>query len=231
MRLLIVSDIHANSVSLQHLKERADRVVFLGDAVDYGPRPAECVAWVRDRADFAVRGNHDHAVACDADPQCSPAYREMAEATRALHKHMLVPEDKAFLQDLPLELYFEFGGARFYAVHASPGDPLYRYLPADIPDEQLALEVARIEADTILMGHTHLPSVRRIGTKLIVNPGSIGQPKDGDPRAAYAVWEDGRVLLQRYSYPVEKTVRQLQTQSLPAAVIGDLSRVLRTGRL
>jgi putative phosphoesterase len=229
MRLLIVSDIHANRASLERLRERAEGVVFLGDAVDYGPCPAECVSWVRSRADFAVRGNHDHAVANHADSRCSPAYREMAEATWELHWRILGPEDKAFLQKLPVEAYFEFGGAHFYAVHAAPSDPLFKYLPRDLSDAELAEEIAHIEADVILMGHTHLPFVRRVDGKLVVNPGSLGQPKDGDPRAAYAMWEDGDVTLHRFTYPVEETIQQLRSQSLPRPIVDSLARILRTG--
>lgn len=229
MRLLIVSDIHANKTPLEYLCERADRVVFLGDAVDYGPCPVECVAWVREHAHIAVRGNHDHAVANNEDSRCSPAYREMAEATCTLHRRLLGPAEAAFLQHLPTEARFELGGASFYAVHAAPSDPLFKYLPHDMADEELAEEIAHIEADVILMGHTHRPFVRRVGGKWIVNPGSLGQPKDGDPRAAYAVWGDGEVTLCRCAYPVEETIRQLRSQPLPLGIIESLARVLRTG--
>jgi putative phosphoesterase len=230
MRLLIVSDIHANIAALERIPmEGTDKIIFLGDAVDYGPRPAECVAWVHDYAAIAVRGNHDNAVGNNADPRCSPAYREMALATWELHRRLLGPEDKAFLQQLPLEAYFEFGGAQFYAVHAAPSDPLFQYLPPDITDADLAAELTHVEADVVLMGHTHTPFARRAGGKMVMNPGSVGQPKGGDPRAAYAVWEDGEVFLRRVAYPVEETVRQLEEQPLPVEVLRDLVHVLRTG--
>jgi putative phosphoesterase len=229
MRLLIVSDIHANIAALESIVERADAVAFLGDAVDYGPRPAECISWLREHAQWAVRGNHDNAVGNNADPRCAPAYREMALTTWELHRRLLGPEDKAFLQELPLEAYFEFGGAQFYAVHAAPSDPLFRYLPPDLSDADLAAELAHVEADVVLLGHTHAPFVRRVGGKLVANPGSVGQPKGGDPRAAYAVWEDGEVSLRRSAYPVEETIRQLEAQPLPEEVLRDLAYVLRTG--
>jgi putative phosphoesterase len=229
MRLLIVSDIHANKAALDRIDEPVDGIVFLGDAVDYGPCPTECVSWVREFVQVAVQGNHDFAVANDEDPRCSTAYREMADATWDLHRHIMEPEDKAFLQKLRVEAYFEFGGALFYAVHAAPADPLFKYLPRDISNEELAEEIAHVEADVILLGHTHIQCVRRVGPQLVVNPGSVGLPKDGDPRAAYAIWDDGAILLRRVPYPVEKTVRQLQAQPLPRHVVENLARVLRSG--
>ncbi len=234
MRFLIVSDIHGNIAALRAVVTDAgdvDAVIFLGDAVDYGPCPVECVSWVRERAVVAVRGNHDNAVAHGEDSRCSPAYRQMAEATCVLHRRLLGPEDKTFLGRLPIETYFENDGTRFYAVHAAPTDPMFKYLPEDISDEELAQEVAPVEAEVILLGHTHLPFVRRVGGKRVINPGSVGQPKGGDPRASYALWEDGEAVLRRAAYPVEETVKTLQAQPLPEMVIEDLMRVLGTGRL
>jgi putative phosphoesterase len=230
MRILIVSDIHANKTPLEHLSERVDKTVFLGDAVDYGPCPSQCVAWVRDRADFAVRGNHDNAVANNRDPRCTPAFREMAEVTCVRHRMMLEPEDKSFLQSLPVECYFRLGGADFYAVHAAPSDPLFKYLPRDVSDEDLAAEVGHVETDVILLGHTHFQFIRPLGRKLVLNPGSLGQPKDGDRRGAYAIWEDGDVSLHRCDYPVEQTIRQLEEMRLPEHVFRGLSIVLWTGK-
>lgn len=229
MRLLIVSDIHANKAALDRIDEPVDGIVFLGDVVDYGPCPTECVSWVREYVPVAVQGNHDFAVANDEDSRCSPAYREMADATWDLHRHIMEPEDKTFLQKLPVEAYFEFGGAVFYAVHAAPTDPLFKYLPRDISDAELAEEIAHVEADVILLGHTHIQFVRRIGGQRIVNPGSVGLPKDGDSRAAYAIWDDGAILLCRVPYPIEETIRQLQAQPLPRRIVEGLACVLRTG--
>ena len=229
MRLLIISDIHANLAALRCVEE-IETVAFLGDAVDYGPCPAECVAWLQKRPMVAVRGNHDNAVGLGEDPRCSPAFQVMAAATCALHRQILPQEQKNFLAALPICTTFDFGGTRFYAVHAAPRDPLFGYLPRDISDDQLADQVRDIDAEVILMGHTHWPMVRKAAGKLIVNPGSVGQPKHGDPRAAYAVWDDGQVTLRRAEYPVEDTVRELQRQPLPANVIADLAAALRSGQ-
>jgi putative phosphoesterase len=142
---------------------------------------------------------------------------------------MLEPEEKAYLQALPTEAYAQLGGAEFYLVHATPSDPQFKYMPGDPTDEDLARELVHIEADVVLMGHTHRPYVRRLDGMLVVNPGSVGQPKDGDPRASYAVWEDGEVRICRSAYPVEETIGQLEVLPLPKHVCARLSQVLRTG--
>lgn len=229
MRLLIVSDVHANIAALESITEAVDGVAFLGDAVDYGPCPAECISWLREHAGFAVRGNHDNAVGFDEDPRCAPMFRDVAEATRQLHMRLLAEEDKRYLRELPTAAAFEFGGARFHAVHAAPTDPLFRYMPPDASDRDWLAETSGVTADMLLVGHTHHPFARRVGATLVANPGSVGQPKHGDPRAAYAVWEDGEVTLCRVEYPVEEAVRRLRTQPLPWEVLGELVTALRTG--
>lgn len=229
MRLLILSDIHANIAALESIREEADAVVFLGDCVGYGPCPAECIAWMRRHAIHAVCGNHDHAVGFDADPRCSAAFRDMALATDGLHRQMLSEGDRDYLRSLPLRWEFDFGGARFYAVHATPANPLHSYLPSAGKDSAWRQQTANLGADFLLVGHTHEPIVREIGGVTLINPGSVGQPKHGDPRAACAIWEDGEVRLRRTPYPVERTVRQLEALSLPPAITQRLAAILRTG--
>ncbi|MGC8669100.1 MAG: metallophosphoesterase family protein [Chthonomonadales bacterium] len=231
MRLLIVSDIHANWAALGAIPADADAVVFLGDAVSYGPLPAECVAWIRRNATVAVRGNHDHAIAFGEDPRCSPAFRNMATATLAWHTTLLTDEDKAYLGSLPLTASFEFAGATFFAVHGSPRDPLYRYVHGDPLEAVLLQELEGISADVVLMGHTHLPYARRLSRGLVLNPGSVGQPKHGRPTACYATWDDGAVELHQIEYSVEAAVRRLEAAPLPAKEMQELIGVLRTGRI
>jgi protein phosphatase len=86
-----------------------------------------------------------------------------------------------------------------------------------------------VSADVVLVGHTHAPFIRRIGESLVVNPGSLGQPKTGKPDACYAVWEDGSFALKSFPYAIEPTVGKLQALSFPQDVEKDLITVLRTG--
>jgi len=234
MRLLIVSDIHSNFAALQAVAENAgevDAVAFAGDAVDYGPRPAECIAWLRRHAKWAVRGNHDEALANDTDCRCSEAYRELFVATRAMNQERVSPADRSYLAALPLTTFFNFGGKRFGMIHAAPDDPMYRYLPPGLSNSELRVEMENFPtmADVIILGHTHLPFVRRLNDSQVVNPGSVGQPKHGDPRAAYAIWEDGVITLHRVAYPVEQTMQELQATGLNVKVLVGLSYILCTG--
>ena len=228
MKILVVSDIHGNFEALRRIPETFDRVLFLGDAVDYGPDPKRCVSWLRERRAVAVRGNHDQAVASGVSCRCNPSMREASEATRGFTREALDPEDLDFLLLRPLHQTISLDGVGFHLVHATPSDPLYTYLPRS-QTVRWAAEAEQVTADVLLVGHTHLPMILRLGHKLILNPGSVGQPRDGDPRAAYAVIEDGEPRLERVSYDVSKTVEELEHQNLPGAVFADLANLLRTG--
>ncbi len=223
MRVLVVSDLHGNWEALRAVAaaERTDRVICLGDIVDYGPRPVETVRWVRDHADVAVRGNHDTAVALGVSCRSAPAFRRLSEESRRLTVPMLPEEDRELLAGLPLRASLEIDGVRLALLHAAPADPLYQYLPAsDVEGWRTA--VAGIDADLVLVGHTHLPVILELGGKKMVNPGSVGLPRDGDPRACYALIEDGRPVLKRIAYDLERTIADLRAWGLP----DDVSRKL-----
>lgn len=233
MRILVISDLHANWPALEAVlgAEPFDRVVVVGDLVSYGPHPLEVVEWVREHATATVQGNHDDALANGSDCRCAPASKPLAEATRAVHRTLLQPEDTRFLGSLPQTASLRAGGQTVFAVHASPRDHLYRYtLTPQAPEKDIRREIAGLRADYILLGHTHLPMIRRLGKRTVVNPGSVGQPRDGDPRASYAVIEDSDVVLKRVTYDVERTVRDLRTLVIPADITDALASILRVGR-
>jgi protein phosphatase len=231
MRILIISDVHANIEALQALEERYDQLLCLGDLVDYGPSPREALQWLRERASFIVRGNHDTAVGYRVDCQCVPPYRELSLATRAYTWQLLGEEDLAYLRNLPVNRTLELGGARWYLCHAAPSNNLYRYLPQDSPEPVWQEEAARVEADVILIGHTHQQFVRAVGRQTFVNPGSLGQPKGVGPVACYAIWEDGRVELKRIPYPYRETMAKLDRSPLAPDIQRKLKRVLEGGAL
>ena len=230
MKILVVSDVHANWEALRRIPEDCDAVLFIGDLVDYGPQPKECLAWMRAHATAVVSGNHDFAVANRLSARCAPRFQPLADATADLMWRLLDEDEIAYQRGFPITADLTLGGVRFHLVHATPSDPLYTYLPP--PEEaRWAAEVERLDADVLLVGHTHLPMILRVGTKLVVNPGSVGQPRERDPRAAYAIIEDGVPRLCRTEYDIEASVRLLAKRGLALDVAGSLAQVLLTGTL
>jgi len=229
MRLLIVSDLHANAVALERVSQDADAVVVLGDLVDYGPDPEAAIKWVREHATYAVRGNHDDAVASNGHTFARGSLAGVAEETASWTRSRLSQADLDYLGSLPLTTSFSFGGASFLAVHATPADPLHPYILPDA-SEHWSTELSLADAEWLLVGHTHLPFAAQFGSKTVVNPGSVGQPRDGLPLASYAVWEDGDVSLVRRQYDIAAVVQQLDTTDLSADARRRLATVLRTGR-
>ena len=173
----------------------------------HGPEPREALEAVRATASIVVQGNHDHAVGHCDDSRWSARFREVAEATRRFTSSQLSGSQKAYLRTLSVKVQVEREGVRFYLTHATPSDHHYGRIAADSDDWVAELE--RLDADVLLVGHSHVPFIRRIGGKVIVNPGSVGQPRSGDARASYAVWDDGEFILRKAHYPVETTVAKL----------------------
>jgi predicted phosphodiesterase len=238
MRALVISDLHGNIDALLALERaldisrgRFDRVLVLGDLVDYGPAPEEVVSWVRVHADQAVRGNHDHAMVTREDCRSSPAYKRLSVATREYFRPRLTQEALAYLASLPLAAAIDWGGRTLTMVHATPRDPLFEYLSGDATEERWRQALGPVveDSDLVLVGHTHLPFVRQVGRVTIVNPGSLGQPKDGDPRACYAVVDDGEIELGRVPYDVDAAVARLMGLGLSQPEKAQLARVLRSG--
>lgn len=227
MKIAIISDLHGNYEALRSLPESYDELWVLGDLVNYGPEPGAVVDFVKAHSTVVVRGNHDHSIGYDVDPRCTARYQKMAELTRKYTASALKREQKEFLRQLPLNLELKRQDTRFYLCHARPSDPLYGYCPED--SEEWVKELDHIRADALLVGHTHTPFVRRIGDRLVVNPGSLGQPKTGKPDACYAVWQNGAFQLKSFPYPVDETVRRLKDLALPEDVEKDLITVLQTG--
>ncbi len=227
MRYLILSDIHANPYALRAVLNETpqyDEVIVLGDLVDYGPRPGEVIDEVRSLGAEVVRGNHDEAVAKGIDCGCGPATHHLSVLTRERISYgTLSKADIAWLDTLPYELRLEWGTA----VHAAPSNKLYTYVYPWMSNEEICRELvtglkrlALRECEGVeglyLLGHTHHQFIRRLpGGSLVINPGSVGQPRDWDPRAAYAIVEvDGGevvgVELRRVRYDVDAVLRDLR---------------------
>lgn len=227
MKILVLSDIHANSFALKAIQESFDACLFLGDLVEYGVDPIPCIDWVRRHATCSIRGNHDHSLAQRVPPPDGIGFRKLAGATRRLHWDILRPSHLKYLSQLPVTQNLMLDGLRFHLVHATPRDPMDEYLAADAEAWRKRLE--NIDADFVCVGHTHLAFHLDLGHCQLLNPGSVGQPRDGDPRAAYAVIENGKVELRRVEYDIEGMIRQLENSGLEGDLVEMASTVIRTG--
>jgi putative phosphoesterase len=229
MRVLLLADIHANWPALQAIQEPFDVCLVLGDLVDYGLEPAPCIDWVRQRGTFVIRGNHDHGVAQQVRVNGKNGYKYLTGVTRILTQEKITTTDRRYLGSLPISKRLTLDNTKFLMVHATPRDPLDEFAIADV--DFWSRRLHDVDAQVVCVGHTHHPYVLEVGDKLIVNPGSVGQPRDGDPRAAYAVIENQRVELKRIEYPVEDTVRTVLESNLPEPAKALLAEVFRTGAL
>jgi predicted phosphodiesterase len=226
-KIFIISDIHGNLEALRALPPGYDELWVLGDLVNYGPQPAEVIDFVREKASLVVRGNHDDALGFDRDPRCSRMFRRSAEEAQRYTASVLSKEQKKYLAELPLFLKTQRANWSFYLCHAIPSDPLYAYCSAS--SMTWPKECDEAGTDFLCVGHTHVQFFRQEGNRVVVNPGSIGQSKSGSPRATYAVWDNGSVVLHSYAYPVERTVELLKNMPVSREVQDFLIGLLETG--
>jgi putative phosphoesterase len=229
MRILLVSDIHANQHALSAIREEFDVCLFLGDLVDYCVEPGPCIDWARRHVHRGVRGNHDHGAAQRVLIQGVNGFRYLSGVTRRVTIDRLGEVDRRYLAALPTTAHLTLNDKRFFLVHGTPRDPLDEFAPADVEYWKRRLEF--IDADYVCVGHTHTQFVLQVGKTVVINPGSVGLPRDGDPRAAYAIITANGPELKRVEYPVEKTVAQVEAADLPDQAKAQLAEILRTGRL
>jgi putative phosphoesterase len=223
----VITDIHGNLPALEAALARIDDlgiepVYCGGDLVGYGPHPNEVCALIEDREIPTIFGNYDYAIARDLE-DCGCAYPTQHErdlGQRSVDWTLAHTDQRAkeFMRELPFELRFAVGQTAVHLVHGSPRK-VNEYLFEDKPDSLYERLAAAEEADTLVFGHTHKPWVREYGGVLFVNCGSVGKPKDGDPRAAFAALRaDGgplQVAIERVEYDAEAVARQVAAAGLP----------------
>lgn len=235
MKILIISDIHANHAALEAVTEDAggevDHVWCLGDIVNYGPQPGECLDVVKKVSDRIIRGNHDNAVGLGVDCGCSVKYQALADACKEFTKAVLGKEDRELLATFPLVDKFTINGHRFLLSHGSPNGDMYKYIKPSVSDSALLEELEGVDADFVFLGHTHEPMIRKLDRTTVINPGSVGQPRDGSPLASYALWKDGHVEIKRVEYDLDKTLTALTGTGLKDTDVDTLSKILREGGL
>jgi predicted phosphodiesterase len=211
------------------LPETYDELWVLGDLVNYGPEPAAVVDFVKAKSTVTVRGNHDHSIGYDVDPRvCTPRYQKMAETTRQYTASVL---NKRAKRNSCGSCHFtwNFEGRTSAFIFAMRSHPtLYTAIVLRIPTTGFAKWIASSRC-VACRAYAHSVHTTDWGSSMVVNPGSLGQPKTGKPDACYAVWEDGAFELKSFPYAVDETVGKLQALSFPQDVEKDLITVLRTG--
>jgi diadenosine tetraphosphatase ApaH/serine/threonine PP2A family protein phosphatase len=232
----VISDVHANGVALDAVLRSiddyaVDEVWCLGDTVGYGPRPNETTTVVRERADVALVGNHD-LVALGAPGVSAAEFNPDAAAAARWTQEELTADSRAFL--LSLAPTARRPGVSLF--HASATDPVWDYV-LTIEDARRTLDLT--DDPVVLVGHTHVPvaitgdgaaasgahapgghTVDLASGRWLLNPGSVGQPRDADPRAAYLLLDlgAGRAEFRRVEYPIDDTQAQMREAGLPAAL-------------
>jgi predicted phosphodiesterase len=239
MRVAVISDIHANYHALEAVLkdvdgDDVDAVWCLGDTVGYGPRPNECCDEVRSRSDHCLVGNHDLVALGELD---LGDFNDEAAAAARWTAEVLVPEARDFLQQLEPSGHVQ--GVDLF--HASARDPVWEYV---LTEEAARATLELSTATIVLVGHSHVAlaiaqesgevvgGLAPGGTEValegrwLLNPGSVGQPRDGDPRAAWLLLDLGRrfAAFRRVAYSVEQTQSEMRDRGLPELLASRLAR-------
>ncbi len=233
MLLSVISDIHGNLEALERALEiskelKCDRIMCLGDIVGYGPDPEACVKRVREVSDDVLMGNHDQAV---VQPDRIDQFNEMARSAVFWTQRQLSAESMKYLRNLPytstwMDLLF---------VHASPKNPeewKYLFTPDDAAEQLDAMM-----SNVCFVGHTHVPQffttdpaargfTLKTEHKYIINVGSVGQPRDGDARLSFGLFDTDRRIYQpvRAQYDAKQTARKIRATDLPSFLADRLLR-------
>ncbi len=231
MKYAVLADIHGNREALEAVLEAvqgrgAERYLCLGDLVGYGPDPEWCIQTLQELGAATVRGNHDAAV---TDPRQLKKLNDNARAAILWTAPRLPPGDLEYLRGLPL-VGEEAGAVLFHGTLTDPASWKYVFTPEDARPS-----LGRLEGDLGFFGHSHRPGFFRLrggevifspggkirpapGERVLVNPGSVGQPRDRDRRASFAVYdrETGSIEIVRVEYPVKRTQKKIRAAGLPA---------------
>jgi putative phosphoesterase len=227
MKIALFSDIHGNAIALEAvLKDISSRnidIIFcLGDLVGYGAYPNEVIELIRNNHVPTIMGNYDDGVGYNRS-ECGCAYKdeksiELGHRSLAWMKEHVTPENKAYLRGLLHRLEFTMFDKKVLLVHGSPRK-INEYLFEDRPDESILRLINGENIDILICGHTHLPYMKDLGGKYLINTGSVGKPKDGDTRAGYVILTltENTVEIEniRIAYDVEMMAKAIEVTELP----------------
>ncbi|MFN3478858.1 MAG: metallophosphoesterase family protein [Thermodesulfovibrionales bacterium] len=239
MKIAIISDVHSNLEALESVlkdirKKRIERILFLGDAVGYGPNPNNCIDALKKECEILLAGNHDRAAVGMTDIEY---FNEFARAAIIWTAETLTEEHKEFLYRLPISKRFYSGIEDIFLVHSTPKEPESWHYLLTLWDAEVNFNY--FTERICLLGHSHVPFIieRKLsgemmvyrdnaalksGLRYIINAGSVGQPRDGDPRACYAIMDGDSIRFVRIDYNIKKTQMKMVEAGLPKPLIDRL---------
>jgi putative phosphoesterase len=227
MEIAVISDIHANFAALDSVISRLNErgvtdILCSGDIVGYYGSPNEVIKLLEEEKVKCVRGNHDEAV-LEGIPQ---NFRDTARFTLNWTQEQLTEESTEYLYSLPIERVEKYGSTTISLVHGSPQNPLTEYVYEDTIDEVFVKENFISPPDFAVLGHTHESFVKKIGQTTIVNPGSVGQPRDGEPSASFAIIDTDYETASRYrvEYDIDDTINKVKSNGFPEILADRLKK-------
>lgn len=221
MKIGFISDIHSNLHALKEVFKKIDsmnidKLYCCGDTLGYYAFPRECLSFLKDYNVESVLGNHDLAV---LEGKTS-WFKELGSAGIDFSRKKLDEKDMDFLKKTPYKILINHDGVSFYICHGSPRDNLFEYIQPFTPDETLKKMAKGVAADVIVCGHTHVQMEADVDSQLFLNPGSVGQPRDGISKACFMVFdtENSKASWYRVSYDIKSAAKAVIENKLPCAL-------------
>jgi putative phosphoesterase len=227
LKIAVLSDVHSNLEALEAASKNLDanKILVLGDSIGYGANPNEVLDWLQRNKCICIKGNHEEAVISGETGWFNPF------AARAIlwTRQKITSANMNFIKSLEAKKIVAVGGLKIVMCHGSPNDPLYEYVYKETHEHLFDYYLQKENSNVIAMGHTHLPYLWVGNNGTVLNPGSVGQPRDGDKRASFATMdvEDG-VLVEhhRVEYDIPSAAKKILDAGLPEM----LAKRLHIGR-
>lgn len=218
MKIAFIADIHSNleafNAVLSDIKSKGIKKIFcVGDIVGYATDCNEVTELIKKEKIKSSAGNHDYGIILKKLPE----FNQYAQKALVWTSKQLKKENKDFLLKLPKILDVKIGSTRITLIHGSPNNPLYTYVFPNTLNETFKKFLIQTKSDILVLGHTHIPMIKRFGRKLVLNPGSVGQPRDSIPKASYCTLdlENLAVNINRVTYNISKTANKIIANGLP----------------
>lgn len=224
MRIAVISDIHGNLYSLIKVLEdidtqQVDSIICLGDLVGYGPNPNEVIALLKKRNILCIKGNYDASVVDNGFTYIRDTTINSFSLPWTVEE--LRVSNRYFLDNLPSNITIEACGKKIKFVHGSPRK-INEYLTQDYVNLDEVMN--EFDGDILVCAHTHIPYTKEYGSKLLVNDGSVGKPKNGSPKATYVILDifknaTPKVVTRNIEYDVHKTIKDMSMKNFPSSLI------------